>query len=85
MHYWSYGPGFYGDGFGFNIFSLILTAVFWFLIIFLIFKLIKSAHHHYDEHEPMTNGDNSLGIVRERYAKGEINKKEFEQLIKDLS
>lgn len=85
MHYWNYGPGYYSLNYGFSIFGLILNVLFWGLLIILIVKLVKSFHcHHYEETEEI-NGDRSLEIVRERYAKGEIDKKEFEQLKKDLS
>lgn len=101
MHYWSYGPGYSRYGTGFNLFSFILTVLFWWLIIMLIVKLFKWVrHNHYEgcaechnrrRHSELMNEeeesvDNSnTAIVKERYAKGEINKKEFEQLMKDLS
>lgn len=106
MHYWGYGPEYYGGygyGFGFNLFSFILTVLFWWLVIMLGIKLIKwiSGSHHSHEHcaecrhsheEAMTDDeeyveedDSNIAIVKERYAKGEITKKEFEQLKKDLS
>lgn len=85
MHYWNYGPGYYSLNSGFSIFGLVLTVLFWGLLIMLIVKLVKSFHcHHYEETEEVA-GDRSLEIVKERYAKGEIDKKEFEQLKKDLS
>lgn len=79
MRYWNYDPGFSVLGFVFQIF-------FWGLIIMLIVKFFKSSHHccHNDEMEGV-EADRSLDIVKERYAKGEIDKKEFEQLKKDLN
>ena len=100
MRYWSYGPDYYRSGTGFNLFSFILTVLFWWLIIMLIIKLFKWVKHcHHgdcsecqdqdhrsgstdEEEESVDNGN--IAIVKERYAKGEINKKEFEQLKKDL-
>lgn len=88
MHYWNYDLG-YGINPGFSILGFVFQVLFWGLVILLIVKLFKSSHSSHCCHD---NGeieevieDRSLGIVKERYAKGEINKKEFEQLKKDLS
>ena len=81
MRYWSYGPG-YSLNPGFSILGFIFQILFWGLIIMLIVRLFKSSHRCQHEGD---DKDRSLEIVRERYAKGEINKKEFEQLKKDLS
>lgn len=82
MNYWNYSPTF-------GIFGFIFQILFWGLIIMLIVRLFKSSHssHSHCCHNgeiDETTGDRSLEIVKERYAKGEIDKKEFEQLKKDL-
>lgn len=87
MHYWNYDLG-YGINPGFSILGFVFQVLFWGLVILLIVKLFKSSHsshccHNNGEIEEVIE-DRSLGIVKERYAKGEINKKEFEQLKKDL-
>lgn len=77
---------------GFGILGIILSIAFWIIIIWLIVALIgwmtrpdrrehMGMHHdgHMCHHE-----DSALKIVEERYAKGEINKEEFEQKKKDL-
>jgi len=57
------------------------------LVIALIFVLVRSCiggrfyHHHNTVKEP---GDSSIEIVKQRYAKGEISKSEYEKLLKDL-
>lgn len=87
MHYWNYGPG-YTLNPGFSILGFIFQVFFWGLIIVLIVKLFKGfSHHCYHNNDEMeeVEVDRSLTIVKERYAKGEIDKKEFEQLKKDLN
>lgn len=86
MHYWGYGPGYLS---GFSILGFLFQVFFWGLVIMLIVKLFRGHSHgsccgNQMVEEEIT-GDKSLEIVRERYAKGEIDKKEFEQLKKDLS
>lgn len=87
MRYWNYDLG-YGMNPGFSILGFIFQVLFWGLVILLIVKLFRSSHSshccHNEEMEEV-DGGRSLEIVRERYAKGEIDKKEFEQLKKDLS
>jgi putative membrane protein len=70
------GPqmGWWGWGIG-SIFSL----VFWVLLIFLLVALFR----HWSRREE-TGNDSAMKILRERYAKGEIGKKEFEEMKKDI-
>lgn len=72
---WWYGPGYgmWGGGFIFMLF-------FWILIIILIVSLVRSSKKG---ESPMDK--TPLQILQERYAKGEIDKKEYEEKKKDLS
>ena len=89
MRYWSYGPGYYS---GFSILGFLFQVLFWWLIIMLVIKLFKWAHNSQHGHgccsheeEVEVDDNNNLEIVKTRYAKGEIDKKEFEQMKKDLT
>ena len=78
-------------GFGpFGSFGWIFMILWWVLIIAGIVALIKwltsqsSCGMHNQEKPTSPAGGSALEILRERYAKGEIDKKEFEEKKKDL-
>lgn len=57
----------------------IMMVLFWGAIIYFIVWIV---------HNNKTNGESgkkSIDILKERYAKGEIDKKEFEEKKKDLT
>ncbi|MBR9690685.1 hypothetical protein GOV08_03290 [Candidatus Woesearchaeota archaeon] len=66
-----YGHSFFGFGF-------LAMAAFWGFVIWLIVWLINK------DKEPITQRKSPLEIVKRRYAKGEINKKQFEDMKKEL-
>jgi len=73
----------YGFGpFGFMGLGFIFIVLFWGLVIYGIIHFIKwnasTQNHNKDE-------DRSTQILKERYAKGEIDKGQFEQMKKDLN
>lgn len=82
---WGMGSGMMG-GYGMGWFGGILMIVFWILIIvglvFLIKWLIQSTAR---DKTTGSGGNRSLEILKERYARGEIDKEEFETKKKDLS
>lgn len=80
--------GYYGHvgGIGFG-FGFIFMLIFWVLIIFAVFALIRGFSGHgcwrgLDEQKHREN--NALNILKERYAKGEISKEDFDKMKKDL-
>ncbi len=82
---WGMGSGMMG-GYGMGWFGGILMIVFWILIlvglVFLIKWLIQSTGR---DKTTGSGGNRALEILKERYAKGEIDKEEFDSKKKDLS
>jgi len=81
-----YGPGMMGWGYGGGWFSSIIGIVFLIAVIAGVFFLIRwiiTASAKQGGHESGA-GDSALEILRKRYARGEINKEEFEEKKKDL-
>lgn len=66
----------FGWGFG-----GIMMIVFWAAIVLLIVWAVKEVHGD-DSVKP--HSKSALDILKDRYAKGEIDKKEFEEKKKDL-
>jgi putative membrane protein len=73
-----YGYGFMG---GFGIVPDVLSVLFWIFLIVLLIRLFR----HQKSEGSATFEKSPLDILKERYAKGEITKKEFEDMKKDIS
>ncbi len=80
------GPWMRGWEYHMGFLPIILMFLFWIAVIvailFLIRWLVVSTRHHRDRKTVAT--DSALEILKIRYAKGEINKEEFEEKKKDL-
>jgi putative membrane protein len=66
---WGHGP-FWGGGF--------FMVIFWICIIFLIVFILKGTCRRGPQLET------ALDILKKRYAAGEINKEEFEEMKQDI-
>jgi putative membrane protein len=62
------------------VFGMIFMVLFWGSIIWLVVWGIQRATHR--SHSP--SNMSPLDIAKERYAKGEITREQFEQFKKDL-
>ena len=73
----SFGMGGYGMmGFGMG-FGFILMLLFWGALIWLVVTLISTSQSGKKEEYP-------LNILKKRYASGEISKKQYEEMKKEL-
>ncbi len=80
-NYFDGGYGFMG---GFGFFFMIL---FWGLIVWAVIagiRMLSGTHGHLC-HGGSHGDDAAARVLRERYAKGEITKEQFEQMKRDLS
>lgn len=85
MGYWEYGYGNPSHG----LFGGIIMIIFWALVIGLFIMIIRrSRMHGHSMHGGFCcgghGGGHALDILKERYSKGEIDKKEFEEKKKDI-
>ena len=78
---------------GFGFFGFFFMIIFWILIIWAVFAFLRCmgsggscmGHDHGREHQHGGHKEKTvLDILKERYAKGEIDKKEFEEKKRDL-
>jgi len=75
---------------GLGFFGFLLMIIFWALVIWGILSFFRCAGgscmggHNHSSRENGKKEKTALDILKERYAKGEIEKKEFDQKKKDL-
>ena len=82
---WHMGPGMMG-GWGTGWFGWIFMIIFWVLVIIGLILLIRWLVHNTGPRSESWNkrSSNAMEILKERYARGEIDKQEFEEKKKDL-
>ena len=74
--------GYYYDFMGgYGLFGPLFMVIFWGLIVWVIVVLVKGG---VNQNSSGDGRNKALDILKERYAKGEIDKKEFEDKKKDL-
>ncbi len=74
---WGYdGPGFFGMGF--------VMLLFWALLIAGLVVLLRWLAAGPGRRAPPAEGGSALEILAQRYARGEIDRAEFEQKRRDL-
>ena len=70
-------------GYGFGYGGMLTGTIFWILIIAGVVLFIKWLLEQGKSQAP-SGGVSALEILKQRYAKGEIDKKEFEEKKRDL-
>jgi putative membrane protein len=81
---WGMGPGMMGY-WGMGWFGMVFMLAFWILVIVGLVFLVKWLFHaSKGERGVSSTGMRALDILKERYAKGEITKEEFDRIRRDL-
>ncbi|ADG83130.1 hypothetical protein Tfer_0802 [Thermincola ferriacetica] len=87
MGRWFYGPYVGGDWWMMGI-GMILQIVFWVIILYVAARFLRGAGlgacHGPREHGYPGHTDSAEEILRQRYAKGEITREQYRQMIEDL-
>lgn len=76
---------YYGHMLGWGLGGGLMMVVFWAIIIVFIVWLVKELRGGSRSGMPEHNSRAALDILKERYAKGEIGKEEFEEKKKGLT
>lgn len=81
-----YGYGEYGPwGWGFGLLPMLMMVVFWAAVIVGIVVLIRWVWGQTTRAPSSLPGaESALDILKKRYARGEINREEFEEKKRDL-
>lgn len=82
---WGMGPGMMSYGWGMGWFGMIFMIAFWALVIIALIFLVKwLIQNTAGNKKTYSESNKALEILKERYAKGEIDKTEFDAKKKDL-
>jgi putative membrane protein len=76
--------GQYGMGWGWGYFGVVHMLLWWALIVLGIVVLVKWLASGSATSRGDSFGGRALEVLKERYARGEIGKEEFEQKKRDL-
>jgi len=82
MNYYAHGYGMneMGHGYGDNPWSWLLMILIMALVVLGIILLVRFASGN----QTKANKSNALDVLKHRYAKGEITKKQFDEIKKDI-
>lgn len=75
----------FGDGMGWwMVWGVLMMILFWGAIIALVVWVVQSLSSRDSGSTSSPAGRSPLDIAKERYARGDINRQEFEQIKQDL-
>jgi putative membrane protein len=71
-------------GYGMGFFGWLFMIIFWIALIWFILWLLKRNKYPDLSTDKESDSKNALEILKERYARGEITKKEYEEMKKEI-
>lgn len=77
------GPGMMG-GFGWGWFGPVFMILFWALVIWAVVALVRGVAWPGGWESSSSQADSPMEVLKKRYARGEINKDEYEEKKRDL-
>lgn len=77
-NYYDYGPMAAHNDWGYGLISLAIFLIFLVIVLLIVGRILRHHGGHW-----LARRD-PIDIAKERYAKGEIDKDQYEQLVKDL-
>jgi len=80
---WFGGP-WAGGWFGGGMLMMVLMFLFWGFIIWVGIMLVRKLSQTNSHSRTIDTPQTTLNILKERYAKGEISKEEFDRIKKDI-
>ncbi|SMC43623.1 putative membrane protein [Sporomusa malonica] len=80
---WFYGPGAEGL-FGGGILMMLPMLLFWGLILWGGIVLVRKMSQRNQDVRSLTTTRTALDILKERYAKGEISRDEYDRIKKEI-
>lgn len=79
MGYWYGGLGWIG-----MVINLVISVALTIGVVFLVIWIVKRLSNNNSGRELNNNASSAVEIAKERYAKGEITREEFQNLLVDL-
>lgn len=81
MMMWGHGPWLSGGNWLWGLVMMAVQVLFWVLIIWFVVSLFKRGN---DRSDTLKNPNDAMDILKERYARGEIDSEEFHRRKEDL-
>ncbi len=79
------GPGMMGWGWGMGWPGAVLMVIFWIAVIVVVIFFVRWLALSTNRGRRDASEESALDILKKRYARGEINKDEYEKIKKDIS